>query len=147
VQRSVRTTVVAPVLAGVLAVCAIAVAGQWSGHGSPPTGPTRNVLRVHGNVDQLIPGRSRILAIRVRNPTDAPITIERLRTTVRRSGVGSCRAWMLIVPSWHGHRRIPPHSRTIVRVRVRLRARVSDRCQGGTWRFHYHVTGSGVKHP
>jgi hypothetical protein len=138
--------VIAPVMTGVLAVCAVAIAGQWSGHRTPPSGPPRHVLRVHGKVADLVPGQARQLRIRVRNPTDAAVTIYRVRTTVRRSGKHGCPAWMLIVPRWRGHRRIAPRTRTIIQVRVRMRARAADHCQGGQWRFRYHVKGAGVGH-
>ena len=143
-QRSIRSTEIAPVMAGVLAVGAIAMAPQWSGHQTPPNGPPKRVLRIHGKVRDLVPGKAQPLLIKVRNPTDATVTIYRLRTKVRRSARQGCPAWLVIVPKWHGKRRIAPHSREIIRVRVRLRARAADRCQGGTWRFRYHVKGAGV---
>jgi hypothetical protein len=145
VRKPIRTTVIAPTVAGVLAVCAIAVAAQWHLPKGQPQGSPHHVLRVHGKIDQLIPGKARTLRMRVRNPTDRAITIYRARTTVRRShGPGhSCPAWLLIVRTWKGHRRIPPHTRTFLRVGVQLRAHAGNRCQGAHWEFRYHVRGVG----
>ena len=139
--RPVRSTVIAPVIAGVLAVSAIAVAGTIGQHGSITGQPAKRHLAIHGHVRYLMPGRPKILRVHVRNPLGASVAVYQLRAVVRtgRGRRGACPAQVIHIRTWKGFRKVAASSRRTFRLRIRLRKRAPDRCQGARWKIHYHA--------
>ena len=139
--RPVRSTVIAPVIAGVLAVSAIAVAGTIGQHGSITGQPAKRHLAIHGHVRHLMPGRPKILRVHVRNPLGASVAVYQLRAVVRtgRGRRGACPAQVIHIRTWKGFRKVAASSRRTFRMRIRLRKRAPDRCQGARWTIHYHA--------
>jgi len=133
--------VIAPVIAGVLAVSAIAVAGTIGQHGSITGQPAKRHLAIHGHVRYLMPGRPKILRVHVRNPLGASVAVYQLRAVVRtgRGRRGACPAQVIHIRTWKGFRKVAASSRRTFRMRIRLRKRAPDRCQGARWTIHYHA--------
>jgi hypothetical protein len=141
VARPVRSTVIAPVIAGVLAVSAIALAGTIVQHGSITGQPAKRHLAIHGHVRHLMPGRPKILRVHVRNPLNAGVAVYQLRAVVRtgRGRRGACPAQVIHIRPWKGFRKVAASSRRTFRLRIRLRKRVPDRCQGARWTIRSHA--------
>jgi len=133
--------VIAPVIAGVLAVSAIAVAGTIGQHGSITGQPAKRHLAIHGHVRHLMPGRPKILRVHVRNPLGASVAVYQLRAVVRtgRGRRGACPTQVIHIRTWKGFRKVAASSRRTFRLRIRLRKRAPDRCQGARWKIHYHA--------
>jgi hypothetical protein len=133
--------VIAPVIAGVLAVSAIALAGTIGQHGSITGQPAKRHLGIHGHVRHLMPGRPKMLRVHVRNPLNAGVAVYQLRAVVRtgRGRRGACPAQVIHIRAWKGFRKVAANSRRTFRLRIRLRKRAPDRCQGARWTIHYHA--------
>lgn len=139
--RPVRSTVIAPVVAGVLAVSAIALAGNIGQRGSIVGQPAKRHLSIHGHARHLMPGRPKILRVHVRNPLSAGVGVYQLRAVVRqgRGRRGACPAQVIRIRPWKGFRVVAAGTRRTFRMRIRLRRRAPDRCQGARWTIHYHA--------
>jgi hypothetical protein len=139
VQRPFRVTVIAPILAGALAVSAIAIAGNLGVQGGLETKNAPKHLRIHGHVLGLLPGQTRTYTVRVRNPLDLGVVVHRVRADVRRGRIGSvrCPKGVLHIRTWKGTRRIPPHDIGTFSMSVRLRRRTPARCVDARWPIHY----------
>jgi hypothetical protein len=140
VHRSLRASVFAPILAGVLAASAIAFAGVLSVHGT--IGSTQQApkhLRIRGHVKNLEPGRVQTLIVRVHNPLSSGVVVHRLRATVHRGqgDRGRCPAKALRIRRWHGVRRIPAGESRRIHLTVRIRRAAPARCLGTRWPIHY----------
>jgi hypothetical protein len=133
--------VIAPVIAGVLAVSAIALAGNIGQHGSISGQPAKRHLSIHGHVRHLMPGRPKILRVHVKNPLGAGVGVYQLRAVVRqgRSRRGSCPAQVIHIRPWKGFRKVAAGTKRTFRLRIRLRRQAPDRCQGARWTIHYHA--------
>ena len=130
---------IAPAVAAILTVSAIAVAGTLSTRGTATSGPAPRSLRIHGDVRGMYPGRSATLRLHVRNPLPFRVGVYRIHVHVHRGAGpnGTCPAAMLLVHPWHGMQRIGPgHARTF-RLQIRMRRRASDPCQGTKWHLTY----------
>jgi hypothetical protein len=141
VARPVRSTVIAAVIAGVLAVSAIALAGNVGQHGSITGEPAKRHLAIHGHVRHLMPGRPKILRVHVHNPLSAGVGVYQLRAVVRpgRGRGGRCPAQVIHIRSWKGFRKVAAGTTRTFGLRIRLRAQAPDRCQGARWTIHYHA--------
>jgi hypothetical protein len=141
VARPVRSSVIAPVIAGVLAVSAIALAGNIGQHGSITGDPAKRHLAIHGHVRHLLPGRPKTLRVHVRNPLNAAVSVYQLRAVVRqgRGRAGRCPAQAIHIRPWKGFRKVAAGTKRTFRLRIRLRAHAPDRCQGTRWAIHYHA--------
>jgi hypothetical protein len=133
--------VIAPVIAGVLAVSAIALAGDLGQRGSISGEPAKRHLAIHGHVRHLMLGRPKILRVHVRDPLNAGVGVYQLRAVVRpgRGRRGRCPARAIHIRPWNGFRTIAPGTERTFRLRIRLRAHAPDRCQGARWTIHYHA--------
>jgi len=141
VRRPLRATVVAPILAGVLAVSAIAVAGSWSTRDADAPREASRHLHLRSSVAKMYPGRVTTYRVRIRNPLSVRVGVYRIRAHVRRGHgpLGRCPARWLRISPWKGMRRIPAGSVRRVRLEVRMRKRAPDRCQGTRWRIEYEA--------
>ena len=139
VHRPFRATVIAPVVAAILTVSAIAVAGTLSTRGTPSSGSAPRSLKIHGHVRGMYPGRSAILRLHVRNPLTVRVGVYRIRVHVRRGAGpnGTCPATMLAVKPWRGMRRVRGGQTRVFRLRTRMVRRAPDRCQGTRWHLTY----------
>ena len=139
--RPVRSTVIAPVIAGVLAVSAIALAGTIGQKGSIVGHPAKRHLSIHGHVRHLMPGRPKILRGRIRNPLSAGVGVYQLRAVVRRGRGerGACPSKVVHIRPWKGFRKVAAGTKRTFRLRIRLRRQAPDRCQGARWTIHYHA--------
>jgi hypothetical protein len=146
-RRPFRATVIAPILAGILAVSAVAVAGTWSigdfgrdlGRESGGAGAAPKSLHMRGHVTGLYPGHAATLRVRIRNPLPVRVGVYVVRVHVHRGNgpIGRCAARMITIRPWKGMRRIPAGWHRDLRIKVRMRPRAPDRCVGARWRFTY----------
>ena len=138
-RRPFRASVIAPILAGVLAASAIAFAGNVGVHGGVATQKAPQHLRIRGHVDNLMPGHRRTYRITLRNPLAAAVAVHRVRAEIRRGHGpnGRCAAKNLRIRTWHGNRRLPARSKRHIRLTVRLRRDAPIRCWGARWPIHY----------
>jgi hypothetical protein len=139
VHRSLRASVIAPILAGALAATAIAFAGSAGVHGNVTTREAPKRLRITGNVANLRPGETRTYTITVSNPLLAGVVVHRVHTKVRRGEgpAGRCPAKWLHIRRWRGVRRIGAVSSRPIHLTVRLRRAAPTRCLGARWPIHY----------
>jgi hypothetical protein len=139
VHRPFRATVIAPILAGVLAASAIAVAGNVGVHGGVVAQTAPRHLRIRGHVAHLMPGEPRTYKILVRNPLGVGVVVHRVRALIRQAHgpAGRCAARNLRIKRWRGIRRIPAGATRSIRLSVRLRRRAPSRCWGARWPIHY----------
>jgi len=131
--------VIAPVVAAILTVSAIALAGTLSTRGTATSGSAPRSLKIHGHVRGMYPGRSATLRLHVQNPLTVRVGVYRIHVHVHR-GVGpngTCPANMLSVKPWRGLQRIRGGQAQVFRLRTRMRRRAPDRCQGTRWRLTY----------
>ena len=137
---------IAPLLAAVLAVSAVAVAGALSIRAQQPPGAAPRSLRIHGHVNGMFPGRAATLRLHVRNPLAVRVGVYRIRVHVQHGSgpYGRCPARMLRVRPWHGLRRIPGGASRMFRLHIRMRRRAPDRCQGARWDLTYEGTSVRV---
>ena len=138
-HRPFRASVIAPILAGVLAASAIAFAGNIGVHGGVMAEKATRHLRIRGHVDHLFPGHGRTYRVFVRNPLDVAVEVHKVRAVVRRGGgpAGRCAASNLQVRTWRGARHVPARSVRAIRLRVRLRRRAPTSCWGTRWPIRY----------
>jgi len=141
VARPVRSTVIAPVIAGVLAVSAIALAGTIGQRGSISGEPAKRQLMISGHARHLMPGQTKVLRVHVRDPLDAGVGVYQLRAVVRRGRgrAGRCPARLVRIRPWNGFRTIAAGAGRTFRLPIRLSGRAPDRCQGARWTIHYHA--------
>jgi hypothetical protein len=133
--------VIAPVIAGVLAVSAIALAGNIAQQGTITGQPAKQHLAIHGHVRHLLPGRPKVLRVHVRNPLNAGVAVYQLRAVIRqgRGRRGPCPAQVVHIRPWKGFRKVAAGARRTFRLHIRLRRQAPDRCQGARWTVHYHA--------
>jgi hypothetical protein len=136
--------VIAPLLAGVLAISAIAFAGSWSASRVDRATSERMAprhLRIRGHLGKMRPGKDGRLRLRIRNPLGAPVGVYRVWVKVHRgSGPnGRCPARSLAVEVWRGFKRIRPGGARRIRVKVHMRRGAPNRCQGTRWPLTYHA--------
>ncbi len=143
-----KTKALTLALVAAVASGALAYAALRDGHGSPPPPREPPGLRAEGHVTGLYPGRHRPVWVRVRNPFDRRARLRWIRTRVSDAGPGCSQG--NIVPRrsrglrqlksghWR-HVRIPAHQTRRARVRLRMRARAPDTCQGATFPLRFRV--------
>ena len=131
-------------LCGVLVLAAaLAQAAERSGapstsEGAGSVGVVRQAgFRIHGHVEGLYPGAMKWLHLRFRNPNPFPITVTRVRTTVRPPAGSACPARSLRVAPFSGSRRIPAAGTARARVKVRMRIHAPEACAGKRHRLFY----------
>jgi hypothetical protein len=137
---SPRRTVVATMLVVTSLVGVSAMAATWKPHGALlPPGGGRKVARLTGHLNAMYPSRHAKLRVHVRNRSGQRIVVHRVHARVHRgSGLnGRCPGSMLVVRDWRGSRRVQPGKTQIFRLRVWMRKRAPDRCQGTRWRLSY----------
>ncbi len=139
------TSVIAPVLAASLAVSAAAVAGTWSVRGVDK-GTAARTLTITGHVNGMHPGMTKTLRLRIHNPFAVHVAVYVIRVHVRRGHGpnGRCAGRFLVTHPWKGVRRIPAERTRVVRVKVRLRRRAPDRCQGAQWPLTFDARSTRV---
>jgi hypothetical protein len=139
VRKPFRVTIVAPLLAGILAVSAAAVAGTWSVRTPEAGGEAPRTLVLHGKVRGLYPGKARPLRVRVHNSLSVRVGVYRVSARARRTTgpLGRCPARVIWIKPWRGMRFVPAGATRSIRLRVRLARRAPDRCQGVRWRVTY----------
>jgi hypothetical protein len=89
----------------------------------------------------MYPGRHARLRVTVLNPSPVAVTMTSVQTAIGDAASG-CKGSNLVVRRFHGSRIIPAHGSGRVRLRVRMRRRAPDACQGVT--FPLLFTGQGV---
>jgi hypothetical protein len=139
------------VLAAVLALGALAYAALGQGGSdqvADAAAPDTPGLRGHGEASGFYPGLHQPLWVRVRNPLDDRVRVRSIRTRVGSAGPG-CSSDNLVARHSRGlrqlrrgnwrHVRIPPHGSRRVRVRVWMRPRAPDACQGATFPLRFRI--------
>jgi hypothetical protein len=138
-MRGRRTRVTAPIIAATIALSSMAVAGVGLSN-EPPSSRTSNpTFRIRGAVKGMYPGRVRKLRLRIRNPLDRAIRVRSIRARVRRPHRG-CPAKAITIRRWRGHLRIRPHRGRTVRVKVKMKRRAPNACQGARFPIRYRGT-------
>ncbi len=138
-QKPLRVTIVAPLLAGVLAVSAAAVAGTWSVRASDTGGEAPRTLVLRGKVRGLYPGHARTLRVRVHNRLSVRVGVYRVRARAHHTTgpLGRCPSRVIRIKPWKGMVFVRPGATRSIRLRVHLARRAPDRCQGVRWRVTY----------
>jgi hypothetical protein len=127
------------VITSLVGVSALAATLTPHGHLSPIR--TAKKVRLSGHLNAMYPSRHARLRVHVRNPFGAQIVVHRIHARVHR-GVGPngrCPASMLVIRDWRGTRRVQAGTSRVFRLRVRMRRRAPDRCQGTRWALSYHA--------
>jgi len=139
VRKPLRATILAPLLAGILAVSAAAVAGSWSVRAPEAGGEAPRTLVLRGRVRGLYPGHARTLHVRVHNRLSVRVGVYRVRARAHRTTgpLGRCPSRVIRIKPWKGMVFVPPGATRSIRLRVRLARRAPDRCQGVRWRVTY----------
>jgi len=139
VRKPLRITVVAPLLAGILAVSAVAIAGTWSPEARDMRGEAPRTLVLHGKVRDLYPGKAKALRVRVRNTLSVRVGVYHVRARAHRTAgpLGRCPGRVVRIKPWKGMVFVPAGATRRIRLRVRLARRAPDRCQGVRWRVTY----------
>jgi hypothetical protein len=135
-------------LVATVATAALAYAALRDGHASPAPPREPPGLRAEGHVTGLYPGRHRPAWVHVRNPFDRRARVRWIRTRVIDAGPGCSRdniaprrsrgLRQLKSGRWR-HVRIPAHQSRRVRVRLRMRYRAGDSCQGARFPLRFRV--------
>jgi len=138
-RKPFRVTVVAPLLAGILAVSAAAIAGTWSARTPEAGGEAPRTLVLRGKIRGLYPGNPRTLRVRVHNGLSVRVGVYHVRARAHRTTgpLGRCPARVIRIKPWRGMVFVPPGATRSIRLRVRLARRAPDRCQGVRWRLTY----------
>jgi hypothetical protein len=103
-------------------------------------------VRVTGNVENLFPGVTTPLPIRVRNRTDGPVRLQWVRAIVGEPSAG-CDPSYLQAARIDPHRRIPPRGSIDLVMPLTLSSEAPDGCQDAIFPFLYrtrvNVLGAG----
>lgn len=94
------------------------------------------MFKVRGSKRGLYPGRKMKMRLRVRNPNPYPIVVRRIKATVHSSQVG-CSSRRVRTKPWIGSRRIAPHGRIRMWMRIRMVRGAPDACQGVRFKLRY----------
>jgi hypothetical protein len=143
-----KTKALTLALVATMATAALAYAALRDRQASPAPPRTPAGLRAEGHVTGLYPGRHRPVWVHVRNPFDRRARVRWIHTRVIDAGPGcsddelaprrSRGLRQLKSGHWH-HVRIPPYQTRRARVRLRMRARAPDACQGATFPLRFRV--------
>ena len=138
-RKPLRVTIVAPLLAGILALSAAALAGTWSVRTPEAGGEAPRTLVLRGKVRGLYPGHARTLRVRVHNRLSARVGVYRVQARAHRTTgpLGRCPARVIRIRPWKGMVFVPPGATRSIRLRVHLARRAPNRCQGVRWRVTY----------
>ena len=138
-HKPFRATVIAPVLAAILTVSAVALAGTFATRGTQPTGTAPRSLAIHGHVTGMYPGRHATLRLHVRNPLTVRVGVYRIRVHVQRAAgpAGTCPSDMLRILPWRGLARVRAQHTRMFKLSIQMRRRAPDRCQGARWHLTY----------
>ena len=138
-RKPFRATIVAPLLAGILAVSAAAIAGSWSTRGQLPSGDAPRPLVLRGKIHGLYPGYGKTLRVRIHNPHSVRVGVYRVsaRAQRTRTALGRCPGKVVRIHSWKGMVFVPAGTTRRIRLRVKLARRTPDRCQGARWHVTY----------
>ena len=138
-RKPFRVTVVAPLLAGILAVSAAAIAGTGSARTPETGGEAPRTLVLRGKIRGLYPGNPRTLRVRVHNGLSVRVGVYHVRARAHRTTgpLGRCPARVIRIKPWRGMVFVRPGATRSIRLRVRLARRAPDRCQGVRWRLTY----------
>ena len=138
---SPRRLVVATMLVATSLIGVAALAASWTPHGSLSPVRQPKQARLSGHLNAMYPSRHAKLRVHVRNPLGSGIVVHRIHARVHRGTGpnGRCPASMLVVSDWRGSRNVRPGGTRIFRLRVRMRKRAPDRCQGTRWKLTYQA--------
>jgi hypothetical protein len=135
-------------LLATLATGALAYAALTGGHASPAPPREPAGLRVEGHVTGLYPARHKPVWVHVRNPFDRRARVRWIRTRVLDVGPDCSqdniaprrsRGLRQLKSGRWRHVKIPPHQTRRVRVRLRMRERAPDGCQGARFPLRFRV--------
>jgi hypothetical protein len=109
--------------------------------GDPATGGIevlhrRPIFKVRGHRQGLYPGRRATVRIRVKNPNAFPILLKKVKAKVHSPQPG-CSSRRVRTKPWKGSRRISPHGRIYLHLRVRMVRGAPDACQGVRFQLRY----------
>jgi tetrahydromethanopterin S-methyltransferase subunit E len=140
-RRQFRASIVAPLLAAVLAVSVAAIASSWSTRGQVPHGEAPRDLVLRGKVHGLYPGHAKTLRVRVHNPLAVRVGVYRVSARARRANtvLGRCPGRVVRIKPWKGMVFVPAGTTRQIRLRIRLARRTPDRCQGARWHVTYNA--------
>jgi hypothetical protein len=139
VRRPFRASIVAPLLAAVLAVSAAAIASNWSTRAHVPNAEAPRELVLRGKIHGLSPGHAKTLRVRVHNPLSVRVGVYRVSARARRSAgpLGLCPGRLVLIQPWKGLTFLPAGTTRTIPLRIKLARRASDRCQGARWHMTY----------
>jgi hypothetical protein len=103
-------------------------------------------VRVTGNTNNLFPGATTSLPIRVRNLTGGPVRLQWVQAIVGRPNLNCDPANLHVLKIWPAQR-LPAHARIDLVMPVTLEADAGDACQGErfplSYRTRVNVLGAG----
>jgi hypothetical protein len=141
VRKPFRATIVAPLLAGALALSAAAIAGNWSTRAQIPRGEAPRELALHGKVHGLYPGHAKTLRVRIHNPLSVRVGVYRVKARALRthSVLGRCPGKVVRIHAWKGMIFVRAGATRKIPLRIRLARRTPDRCAGVRWHISYNA--------
>lgn len=128
------------VFLGLLATAAI-VGAQPRGaeiDQQPAKAGKRDAVKIKGKIENLYPGRSAKIKLRLHNRTDRPLRVKKIRAKVGSAGPG-CSAKNLKTKSKKLNRRIPPRATRKAKLPISMSANAADACQGAKFPLRYRA--------
>jgi hypothetical protein len=98
-------------------------------------------ITLRGHVSGLYPGAKVWLPLVLRNPNKIPLTIQRITTRVGNAAPG-CPSTFLRVRPFDGSLRVPARGTAQASLKVRLRRKAPDACQGARFPLTFTAEGS-----
>ena len=125
-------------LAGVMRTSTPSGSAQPSVQGTPA-----GVFYISGNVQGFYPGGKRRIQLTLSNPQTFDINVTNVTIHIQRSDHPDCTRYWLRADEFNGSLLVPAQGSTPLRIRMGLRRKAPDACQGATWRLRY--SGTAVK--
>jgi hypothetical protein len=141
-----KLTAVSVVLATTLGQAAEFARHPETGRGGPETSTVARSsaarFKIRGHIAHLYPGKKTEMRLGVTNPNGFPIVVRSIKVKVRPAGRW-CTAKALKVSRFHGARRIRAHHTVKMKLRIRMRRKVSRACMGA--RFPLRFVGKATR--
>jgi hypothetical protein len=106
--------------------------------GAVAGGESSSSLLVSGHVTGLYPGASKLMRVSVRNGLGHAVELRWVRATVLDAGPECSRENLVAQPN-RQHVPIEPHRTRALRLRISMRSRASNACQGATFPLRFRA--------
>ncbi len=123
-------------LVGVMRTSATPSGSAQTSAGTSATG----VFYIAGDVHGFYPGRARRLQLTVSNPQTFDIDVTRITVRIRNSNHPGCTSFWLRADEFNGSLLVPAQGSATLKIRMGLRRKAPDACQGATWPLTYSGT-------